>query len=252
MYGRLVIPTGNNGKLGTLYGTIGETLHMVLVISAEATVLHSKSLDCVPKRLLQLSTILTTFLKYNIINMINLNIVPGIDRYGKEVMSGWCYSGYNLVKDINDLSPTKVIDVGCGNNLFKGLINNLYGFDKDNYPTVDKKTSIEDIDIELESVDVALCLGSLQYTSSDDQEHKLNKVLSWVKPGGYIIMRNWPFIDYIGHNEKYLNSSDFRIYYADFYKRTQQFNLSIHIPIKLDINSNFPQLERLVWWWRKN
>lgn len=184
--------------------------------------------------------------------MTNLNIVPGIGRYSKEVMSGYSYSGYNLVKDVNDLSPTKVVDVGCGENLFKGLINNLYGFDRDYYPKVDRQANIEDIEIELDSVDVALCLGSLQYSPRDYQERQLEKVLSWVKPGGYIIMRNQPFVDYIGHNEKYLRKSNTRMYYADFYKRTQQFNLSIHIPIKLDINSNFPQLERLVWWWRKN
>jgi len=35
-------------------------------------------------------------------------------------------------------------------------------------------------------------------------------------------------------------------------KDVNDLNLSIHIPIKLDINSNFPQLERLVWWWKKN
>lgn len=181
-----------------------------------------------------------------------LFIVPGIGRYSKEVMSGYNYSGFNLVKDVNDLNPTKVIDVGCGENLFKGLINNLYGFDKNYYSYADTQASIEDIDIELESVDVALCLGSLQYTSITEQEYQLDRVVSWVKKGGYIIVRNQPFVDYIGHNEKYLHKTDNRMYYADFYKRTHQFNLSIHNPIKLDINSNFPQLERLVWWWKKN
>lgn len=182
----------------------------------------------------------------------NLFIVPGIGRYSKEVMSGYQYSGYNLINEVNDLNPSKVIDVGCGENLFKGLINNLYGFDKEYYPTADTQSSIEDIDIELESVDVALCLGSLQYTSRVEQERQLGKVVSWVKKGGYIIVRNQPFVDYVGHNEKYLHKTDNRMYYADFYKRTHQFNLSIYNPIKLDINSNFPQLERLVWWWKKN
>lgn len=181
-----------------------------------------------------------------------LFIAPGIGRYSKEVMNGYRYSGYNLVKEVNDLKPSKVIDVGCGENLFKGMIDNLYGFDKEYYPEIDKQISIEDIDIELESIDVALCLGSLQYTSKIDQEYQLAKVVSWIKPGGYIIMRNQPFIDYVGHNEKYLHKTNNRILYSDFYKRTNQFNLSIHLPIKLDINSNFPQLERLVWWWRKN
>ena len=173
--------------------------------------------------------------------------------YNDTRMQGFLYSGYNLVKEVNSLNPKKVIDVGCGQNLFKELIPNLIGFDIDPYPTIDMQVSIKDANFESESVDIALCLGSTQYSRVETQFEDLQKITSWIKPGGFIVIRIQPFLDYIGHNEEYLSmfSTKNRLYYKTFYEWTDKLNLSIHNPIVLDINRNFPTVERLVWWWKK-
>jgi hypothetical protein len=170
--------------------------------------------------------------------------------FNKTRLEGFSYSGFNLVDEVNQLKPNKIVDVGCGENLFKGLIQNLYGFDPIFHSNLDQQASIDTIDFDANSIDVALCLGSIQYGDANVQFNQLTKVVSWVKPGGYIVMRKWPFLDYVGHHEEYLKKIN-RICYSDFYIWTEKLNLTVYKEIKLDINRNFPELERLVWWWQK-
>ena len=175
------------------------------------------------------------------------------DEFNWDRLSGFSYSGINLVDEINQLNPKKVLDIGCGQNLLKGLVHNLYGFDKEYYPSIDEHATIQTIKIDPESIDVALCLGSLTYIPRESQLEQLEKIVSWVKPEGYIVVRTHPFIDYQGHQEEYFAQigTSRRFYYSDFYDWTEKLNLTLHKPIRLDINSNFPQIERLVWWWKK-
>ena len=167
--------------------------------------------------------------------------------------AGFSYSGYNLVEEVNQLNPQKVVDVGCGENLLKGLIPNLIGFDREYYPKLDRQASIEEIDFEPESVDVVLGLGSLQSCSTDQQFVNLTKIVSWLRPGGFLIVRNQPFLDYVGHCEDYIAQfgTAHRITYKLFYEWTEKLNLEIYKQPVFDVNKNFPSIERLVWWWRK-
>lgn len=99
------------------------------------------------------------------------------------------FTGENLIEEINSLDPDLVLDVGCGHNRFKGHIKNLIGFDQEPFPFADLQMSIEDAKFRLESADIALVLGSVQFGSKETIELQLDKIVSWVKPGGYIVMR---------------------------------------------------------------
>jgi trans-aconitate methyltransferase len=169
-------------------------------------------------------------------------------------LAGFSYSGFNLVKEVNALSPEKVIDVGCGVNFFKDKIQNLVGFDQDYHPNVDFVANVKDVDYPDNTVDVVLLLGPLQYLPKSDHYIQLRKIVKWVKPGGYIVYRIHPFVDYVGHNTDYEDSFwsiNQRMEYKDFNEWTKILNLEVYKDIVLDKNINFPKVERLVWWWRK-
>ena len=56
--------------------------------------------------------------------------------------SGFQYSGFSLVDEINALNPSIVLDSGCAYNLFKGKIKNLIGIDVVDYQTNDLTVNI--------------------------------------------------------------------------------------------------------------
>lgn len=117
------------------------------------------------------------------------------DKFNPGAWAGWKawkhykHTGFNLIDEVNALDPDLVIDVGCGHNRFKGHIQNIIGFDQEPFPFVDIVSNIEDINFRKESVDVILALGSVQFGDRDLVCKHFAKVVDWVKPGGYIVMR---------------------------------------------------------------
>ena len=71
------------------------------------------------------------------------------------------YSGLNLVKEINDLKPRSVLDLGCGYNEFKKQIPNLIGVDPYN-KNADIQLPILDYKPE-KKFDVVIVLGSINF-----------------------------------------------------------------------------------------
>jgi hypothetical protein len=108
---------------------------------------------------------------------------------GYKVFDQYTKTGRNLIDDVNILDPDLVIDVGCGHNRFKGKIRKLIGFDQEPFPFADLHMSIDDINFRPESADVVMCLGSVQFGTRDEVKRRMAKITSWVKPGGFIIMR---------------------------------------------------------------
>jgi len=90
---------------------------------------------------------------------------------------------------INALNPTLVIDAGCGNNRHKAHIKNLIGFDASPYEDVDIHCPILEAPFETETADAVLALGSVQYISREYILANMEKIISWVKPGGLIEIR---------------------------------------------------------------
>ena len=99
-------------------------------------------------------------------------------------------NGKTMVDEINNLDPTLVVDLGCGLNQYKGLINNLVGVDvvgcreditKD---ITDLKEHFAD-----HSVDVILALGSINFGENDLIRQQLTEVKRLLKPGGIAYFR---------------------------------------------------------------
>lgn len=81
----------------------------------------------------------------------------------------------------------QVIDIGCGNNEFKPLVNNLTGIDIVN-PRADIVIDFDDFETD-QLFDVALCLGSIQYGERSDIQRQLKKLSSLLQPGGRVYWR---------------------------------------------------------------
>ena len=77
----------------------------------------------------------------------------------KSNLDQYLYSGWNLINNISD--EEWVLDVGCGQNSFKGKIKNLIGIDPA-FEESDFKVSLEEFKTN-QKFDVAFCLGSINF-----------------------------------------------------------------------------------------
>ena len=92
-------------------------------------------------------------------------------KWSDSSLDGYPYSGWSLVEKVNAMNPDRVLDVGCGFNRFKGKINNLKGIDPYN-DAADVKISLEQYDGP--TVDVALCLGSINFGDEETIDHQID------------------------------------------------------------------------------
>ena len=92
-------------------------------------------------------------------------------KWSDSSLDGYTYSGWALVDKVNSMNPDKVLDVGCGFNRFKNKINNLIGIDPYN-DAADVKISLEQYDGP--TVDVALCLGSINFGDEETIDHQID------------------------------------------------------------------------------
>ena len=97
------------------------------------------------------------------------------------------YSGLSIIDEVNALKPRKVIDLGCGYNEFKGKIDNLIGVDPYN-KKADITSSILGYKTS-EKFDVAICLGSINFGSSDKIIAELASAVNLVTDGGLLYFR---------------------------------------------------------------
>ena len=116
------------------------------------------------------------------------------------------YSGLAIIDEVNAMKPDNVIDIGCGYNEFKGKIDNLIGIDPYNdradiiVHTLDYKPDVE--------YDVAICLGSVNFGSSDKILGELENVVDMVKSGGFLYFRVNPGIQHNRPSAKWINFYD--------------------------------------------
>ena len=124
-------------------------------------------------------------------------------------------------------------------------IKNLIGFDVRNYPDVDYNCAIEDMEIEPESADVILALGSLQYTNRDIIYKDIAKIVGWLRPGGFIVVRNKAFVS---ESESEKSQYVYRWSREWFDQVSRDFGL---ITTKGPLSDANPNQERITWWWQK-
>lgn len=101
------------------------------------------------------------------------------------LMTKFKYSGYSLLTKID--VQEKVLDVGCGHNLFKEHLPNLIG--------IDPVTEQADHQVTLlnyttsEKFDVILCLGSVHFGELEDIKESIAHMSSMMNAGGRIYWR---------------------------------------------------------------
>ena len=100
--------------------------------------------------------------------------------------STYKYSNHSIAEKIKP--HERVIDIGCGFNEFKPIIENLVGIDIVN-PKADVVVDLEHYETD-ELFDVAICLGSIQYGDDDDMTRQIGKVAKILKPSSRIYWRS--------------------------------------------------------------
>jgi cyclopropane fatty-acyl-phospholipid synthase-like methyltransferase len=103
------------------------------------------------------------------------------------------YTGWQLAEEVNKLEPEAVLDVGCGYHPFKGRIHNLVGIDPYNN-CADYEVDILDYKVKLETYDIILALGSINFNSKDEIEARFEHCVSLLKTGGKFFLRANPGI----------------------------------------------------------
>lgn len=111
-----------------------------------------------------------------------------IFKQGSADINRWPDCATPMIDEINALNPNKVIDLGCGANLYKGLINNLTGIDFTT-PEADISCTIEDLPFDDNSVDVCLALGSINFGNEEFIRKQLTETKRITKSGGHLYFR---------------------------------------------------------------
>jgi len=184
-------------------------------------------------------------------------------------------SSENLIKKLNALKPSLIIDAGCGSNPYKGHVPNVIGFDPSPYDNVDLRLSFEEVARKnifgRNSADAVLALGSINFGDKKTIRDQLKSCISWCKPGGYIICRARPHTlpDGLRQDENELVDKGFNSFpwtheiilglhdefkaHVDMYKKPK--DEMAHSPWWMyktrqeALNNKFPLT--IVWWWRK-
>jgi SAM-dependent methyltransferase len=99
-------------------------------------------------------------------------------------------NGKTMITEINNSNPSLVIDLGCGVNQYKTLINNLVGVDIIGCRE-DIIADISDLSMYFKdgSADVVLALGSINFGTDEVIEKQLKEVKRLLKPGGVAYFR---------------------------------------------------------------
>ena len=116
------------------------------------------------------------------------------------------YSGLSVIDEVNAMSPRSVFDLGCGYNEFKGKINNLVGVDPYN-----KKADIASTILDYrtkDKFDIAICLGSINFGSSDKIIAEITAAVNLVNDGGYLYFRVNPGTQHTAPESRWINFYD--------------------------------------------
>jgi 2-polyprenyl-3-methyl-5-hydroxy-6-metoxy-1,4-benzoquinol methylase len=95
------------------------------------------------------------------------------------------YSGYRILDKIGP--DDRILDIGCGRNLFKPYRSNVLGIDPV-HDEADIKVAFQDFETT-EKFDVILCLGSLHFGELEDIVFLTKKLTGMIKPGGKVFWR---------------------------------------------------------------
>jgi hypothetical protein len=122
-------------------------------------------------------------------------------RYGSRVCS---MASFYYIEKLLENKPEKIVDIGCGWNMFKRYYPQLVGVSPDN--PEDSNTSFGDefdffdkdyAEFHQNEFDAALSICALNYTPLTNLKSTVESFISIVKPGGrgYIALDIYPMLD---------------------------------------------------------
>lgn len=162
-------------------------------------------------------------------------------------------TGKEFIKEVNDLNPNLVLDLGCGNNIYKGHINNIVGIDILDNNLQDFFCDITNLPFKDNSVDVVLAFGSINFGDDTDIDLQLQEAIRVLKSGGRFYFRG-------------ISNHLYSIYYnwtvEKLIEKTEKFNLDFIVEPKIickqtktdpahDIRTGFRSKERIYCVWSK-
>jgi hypothetical protein len=121
------------------------------------------------------------------------------------------YSGLSIIDEVNAMNPDNVLDIGCGYNEFKGKIQNLVGIDPYNNKADHMVHTLDYCPPANTLYDVTICLGSINFGSTDKIIRELNKVVKLTKKGGLLIFRANPGIQHGAFESQWIDFFDWDI-----------------------------------------
>jgi len=94
-----------------------------------------------------------------------------------------------MIDEINRANPDVVLDLGCGNNIYKGKIKNLIGVDILDNNLQDVNAPIEDLPFDDNYADVVLALGSINFGDDELIDKQLSELKRVSKPNAKVFFR---------------------------------------------------------------
>ena len=111
---------------------------------------------------------------------------------GPHELSKYNETGLDFVKKVNKLNARLVLDLGCGNNIYKGRIHNLIGIDILNNGLQDLYCDIIDLPFKDSSVDVVIAFGSINFGDENIIDSQLQEATRVLSPQGRFYFRAIP------------------------------------------------------------
>ena len=97
----------------------------------------------------------------------------------------YLYTGWTLINKIN--TGERVLDVGCGPNLYKDKIKNLIGIDPA-FTEADHQCTIEEFKTD-KKFDIAFCLGSINFGMEENIINQIRCLVNLLNPVSRIYWR---------------------------------------------------------------
>lgn len=101
-------------------------------------------------------------------------------------------TGQKLIEEVNSYNPKIVLDLGCGDNIYKGKINNLIGIDILDDSKQDITAPIENLPFKDNYADVILALGSVNFGDDDLIDKQIREMKRVAKPDALIYLKILP------------------------------------------------------------
>lgn len=117
-----------------------------------------------------------------------LNELAHIFSNSSKNLNRWPDCAEPMINAINASNPSCVLDLGCGANLYKEHIPNLTGIDIATHEA-DITCMIEDLPVKDSSVDVCICMGSVNFGTEAIIRAQLEEIKRVTRDKGTLYFR---------------------------------------------------------------